>query len=250
MIQTANAIVLRTTDVKESSRIATLLTDSNGKVAVMAKGVRRPKNRSAGVLETGNIVEVVYYYKSSRSVQTLKEASILHKTYNLRRDFKKLAVVSPTLELLDQIVHEAEESTELYQFAVRMIRWVNDTDEPVINLFPYIQVRIADLLGLGLQAVLSESIKDQTENSFPDLYFTVDQGLISEEPGSNNTFRLTRNQAHFLLLALQAKSSRVLHVTFENTERKNLIHHLDVYLQYHIEGVRDRKSDYILEQLL
>jgi DNA repair protein RecO len=250
MIQTANAIVLRTTDVKESSRIATLLTDKMGKVAVMAKGVRRPKNRSAGVLEAGNIIEVVYYYKGSRSVQTMKEASIRYKTYNLRRDFEKLAVVSPTLELLDQIVHEAEESEDIYTFVERMIRWVNDTDEPVHNLFPYIQVRIADLLGLGLQAILPDNMSKKEGEAWPDLYFTIDHGLIAPQAGSSNAFKLTTAQAKFLLLALQAKSSKILHVSFKKSERKNLIHHLDVYLQYHIEGVRDRKSDYILDQLL
>lgn len=250
MIQTANAIVLRTTDVKESSRIATLLTDQYGKIAVMARGARRPKNASAGVLEVGNIIEAVYYFKASRSVQTLKEASILHKTYALRSDFQKQAVVAPTLELLDQIVHESEDSSEIFNFAVNMIRWVNDTDEPVHNLFPYIQVRVADLMGHGLQLMLPESALHKPVSELGSMFLTIDHGLIAGEAQSGNTFKLTPAQTQFLMVALQAKSSRVLHVNLEKQERKNLIRHLDVYLQYHIEGVRDRRSDEIFEQLL
>jgi DNA repair protein RecO (recombination protein O) len=250
MIQTAKAIVLRTTDVKESSRIATLLTDQYGKIAVMARGARRPKNASAGVFEVGNIIEIVYYFKSTRSVQTVKEASIHHKTYQLRSDFEKQAVVAPTLELLDQLVHESEDSEALYTFAENMIRWINETDEPVQNLFPYIQVRVADLMGLGLQLLITEDAVNSEGDLEQDLYLTIDHGLVAPEAHSSNAFKLTPLQTQFLILALQAKSSRILHVSLEKIERKNLIRHLDVYLQYHIEGVRDRRSDKIFEQLL
>ena len=59
------AIVLRGVDFSESSRIVTLLSPDRGRLVCMAKGVKRPKSQLAGLLDTFNRLEVVYYWKYS-----------------------------------------------------------------------------------------------------------------------------------------------------------------------------------------
>lgn len=76
MITTSTAIVLRSIDYQGSSKIITVLSRTHGKIALIAKGAKKPKNKLAGAIEVGNILEVTYYYKASRNIQTLAESPL------------------------------------------------------------------------------------------------------------------------------------------------------------------------------
>ena len=67
------AVVLRTYDYGETSLVVSFLTRSYGKVRMLAKGAKREKSSFAGALRTGNIGEIVFYFKPDRGLQLLKE---------------------------------------------------------------------------------------------------------------------------------------------------------------------------------
>jgi DNA repair protein RecO (recombination protein O) len=245
MILSTPAIVLKSIDFKESSKIVTLLTPDHGKFAVIVKGARKPKSKYAGYFETGNIVDVVVYLKSSRTVQNLNEVSYRFKNWSVRQDFEKLALVMAILEMVDQLVHENEAASDFFQLTEKMICWLNDTTENVVNVFPYIQLRFADLSGIAIRMDAKEP-----ENNNQGLYLIVEDGLISSEPGIGLSFKLSKMQQNYVVQALQAKNSSVFRNEISQKEIKLLIHHLDVYFKHHIEGMRDRKSDTVFEQIL
>lgn len=243
MIAHTEAIVFKSVDYQESSKIVTMFTREHGKIALIVKGAKRPKNKFSGLIETGNLLDVIYYYKSSRSVQILTEASLLEKTLNLRTDFEKMATATSAMELIAQLLHESEVNEPLFEFTKKMLVWLDSTDEPPQKIFPYIQVRLANLMGLGLQLEDFEKSSERTN------YLNVETGLISTKAATNYSYKLTHNQLIYVLFALQ-KSSKFFDVSFKAGELKSLIEHFDRYLKYHVEGLRDRKSDAIFEQIL
>lgn len=116
MITHTQAIILKSVDYQESSKILTVLSQKHGKIALIARGVKRPKSKLAGVIDIGNILDVVYYYKPSRAVQSLTEASIQSGSMAFRKDFEKAAILYSVLELTGQLVHENEENEPLFSF--------------------------------------------------------------------------------------------------------------------------------------
>ncbi len=244
MIVHTSAIVFRTVDYQESSKIATLFTQEHGKIALIVKGAKRLKNKFAGLIDPGNILDVIYYHKSSRSVQILTEASLLEKTLNLRTDFEKMATATSALELISQLLHEGEVNQPLFNFTRNFLLWLNRTDHTPQNIFPYLQVRLTNLTGHGLQLESAE-----TDPSKP-YYMNLETGLISQESHTSYSYKLTQNQYDYINLALRSRSSKLFDISFEAGELKALVQHLDRYLKYHIEGLRDRKSDAIFEQML
>jgi len=56
----ARAIVLSRTDFGEADRIITLLTPDQGKVRLVARGVRRAKSKIAGGIELFSISDITY----------------------------------------------------------------------------------------------------------------------------------------------------------------------------------------------
>src|SRR2546430_2452928 len=72
----ATALVLRTTDWSETSRIATLWTREFGKVRVLAKGGRRLKSAFENALDLLTLCSIVLLRKSSGGLHLLTEAPV------------------------------------------------------------------------------------------------------------------------------------------------------------------------------
>lgn len=242
MIVHTKAIILRVIDFQESSKILTVLSEEHGKIALIAKGAKKPKNKLAGILETGAVLDVVYYYKPSRAVQTLTEASIYYSNQSFRTDLEKTAILYATLELIAQIVHEHEVNEPVFDFVMIFIRWLGNSEETYPSLFAYVQIRLADIIGFGL----ANNMEEIPENA----YLNISSGNLSEHSEDELSYKLTVAQTQFMVLAMAGRNRKIFEVHFSNGELKQLVHHLDVYFKYHIEGYQERKSDSIFEQML
>lgn len=243
MISHTEAIVFRSVDYQESSKVVTMFTREHGKIALLVRGVKKPKSKFSGLIEIGNILDVVYYYKSSRSVQILSEASYAEKNKNLRSDFEKMATMTSAVELISQLLHENEVNEPLFNFTKTMLNWLNSAEIHPPKIFPYLQIRLAELTGIGLQLDLSNS--DGETN-----YLSLESGLVTNRNASSHSYKLSRNQFKYVEIAIQSHSSVLFDISFKTGELKELIELLDRYLKYHVEGLRDRKSDAIFEQIL
>lgn len=242
MIVHTQAIILQVIDYQESSKILTVLSAEHGKIALIAKGAKRPKNKLTGILEIGAVLDVVYYYKQSRGVQTLTEASIHYSTNSFREDFERAAVLYATLELLSQLLHEHEVNKPIFDFALNFIKWLGEAAETYPSIFPYVQLRLAEITGIGLVSALTE---------IPDnAYLNISSGNISEQSEDDLSYKLTQAQTRFLIMAMSGKSKKIFKTGLENGELKQLVHHLDVYFKYHIDGYQERRSDSIFEQMI
>src|SRR5690625_7432963 len=121
MIVKTEAIVLRKVDFSESSIIATLFTRKKGVISVIAKGAKKPRSKFAAALVPGQLLEVVFYNKESRDVQTLSEVSYLHNLNGLRIDIMNMAIVHITLELVRQVVNDYAVYVDLFDLVVHFV---------------------------------------------------------------------------------------------------------------------------------
>jgi len=242
MITHTSAIVLKSIDFQESSKILTVLSRHHGKISLIARGVKRPKNKLAGIIEIGNILDVVYYYKTTRSIQNLTEASINFSSLNYRSDFERASILFASLELVNQIIHENEVNENVFTFLMKFITWLSNYQSVNPSIFCYVQLRCAKLIGFNLTYDADDTLDER--------YFDLTHGLISSQFQSELSYKLTVLQSRFLQLALSSKNEKVFQTGLAGGELKQLIHHLDVYFKYHIEGYQDRKSDSIFDQML
>jgi len=242
MIVKSEAIVLRTVDYSESSIIATLFTKEKGKVAVIAKGARKPKNKFAAFLVVGQLLEVVFYSKESRSVQTLSDVSYSEKLHTFRVDIEKMAIMMTTTEFTNQVLHDNEINTDLFGFLKRILIWVDKQKDIPPQLFPYLQLRIAEHIGIGIQYM--------NENDSVDGYLNISSGLLSPGKEDEHAERLSPSQFAFMKKSLHSANASVLRIVMDPNELKKLIQILDKYFIYHVEGMKPRRSDKIFAQLL
>src|ERR1700680_3387842 len=97
----AQALVLRTTDWSETSRIATLWTRESGKVRVLAKGGRRLRSNFEVALDLLSVCSIVLLRKTPGGLDLLTEARVDERFPALRSDLPALYAGYYIAELLD-----------------------------------------------------------------------------------------------------------------------------------------------------
>ena len=116
MYVTTHALVLRCADYKESSRMLTLLTESEGKLSVSAKGVRRKNSRLAAAAQPYAYSEVTLGGSAGRWY--LAEGNAVELFPGISSDLERLALAAYFAELLEAVCREEFAEPELLRLAL------------------------------------------------------------------------------------------------------------------------------------
>ena len=129
------AVVLRTYEYGETSLVVSALTRGSGKIRLLAKGANRKGSSFAGALRTGNVGEIVFYYKPDRGLQPLKEIESRNVFENYVEDLEKLCIFQAGLEVVDRSVIEREVDERTFDLLEGFICALPGADDPWGVLF-------------------------------------------------------------------------------------------------------------------
>jgi DNA repair protein RecO (recombination protein O) len=118
----ALALVVRTVDWSESSRIATLWTREFGRIRVVAKGGRRLKSAFESALDLLTVCSIVLLRKSSGGLDLLTEAQIVKRFPQLRADLPALYAAYYIAELLSEWTEDYDPHPALFDEAVETLQ--------------------------------------------------------------------------------------------------------------------------------
>jgi len=145
---TTEALVLRTYDLGETSKIVVLLTRERGKVRAVAKGARgaRPRYRSA--LEPWSEVSVSLYGRQGADLLRLGDCDLLRSAFRAgERGLETSLFLSYAAELFDGFASEGEAEDKVYRLALATVR-AAETGAPVPALSRYLEAWLLRLHGL------------------------------------------------------------------------------------------------------
>jgi DNA repair protein RecO (recombination protein O) len=151
----AEALVLRTSDWSETSRIATLWTRELGKVRALAKGGRRLRSSFESALDLLTVCSIVLLRKSSGSLDLLTEARVVQRFPRLRGDLGALYAAYYIAELLADWTEEYDPHPALYDEALASLRELGTGEGPVGGVGPRVlRFEMVLLRELGYSPVL------------------------------------------------------------------------------------------------
>lgn len=104
MRRIVEGVVLRETDTKETDKILTVLTKTEGKLAVIARGARRKNSRIAAASQLLVYSEMTLFQRGNWSI--LDEASTLELFPGVRQDIELLALGSYFAEMTELLTEE------------------------------------------------------------------------------------------------------------------------------------------------
>lgn len=147
-VEKSEAIVLRTYNLTESSKIVVLLTPVRGKVRAVAKGVRRAKSKFGSALEPITQIEAQVHFKDGRDLQNLSQAVTRESFPAIRSDLSRLGLASVMCELTEQFVQENEESSRPFLLLLLALKTLSAMTKNYGSLLISFYLRVLDVSGL------------------------------------------------------------------------------------------------------
>jgi DNA repair protein RecO (recombination protein O) len=133
----SDALVLRTYDLGETSRLVVLLTRERGKVRAVAKGARGARSRYRSALEPLSEVRVSLHGRQGAELFRLGACELLRSAFPASgRELEVALALSYFAELLDAFAQEGEAEDAVYRLATSVVRAAEEgTDIAVLTRY-------------------------------------------------------------------------------------------------------------------
>lgn len=147
------AIILRRTNYGEADRILNMLTPQSGRVAAIAKGVRRPKSKLVGGLELFAVCDITLAQGRGELLR-VTGARLQEFFRGIMQDYDRMQLGYQVVKRIAQATETVSEP-EFYTLLKNALGYLNK---------PTIDWRITEVwFGLQLQHLLGEGLNVQTD---------------------------------------------------------------------------------------
>jgi DNA repair protein RecO (recombination protein O) len=207
-------IILSRTNFGEADRIITILTPDNGKVRLIAKGVRKIKSKLAGGIELFAVSHITYI-KGRGEIGTLISTRLIHYYKFISSDLERTLA---GYDFIKQLNRATEEMSEAEYFNVLETSFAAlDNQNISLNLIQnWFTIQL-----LRLSGQMPHTDKDSTgQNFIKDTNYTFSFNSMSFTPRKTGPF----NIGHI----------KILHLTLNNNSPRAL---------QRITGIEDLSKD-------
>ena len=227
MIINSDAIVLKRFPYGESSLICRCFVKEIGKTSFIVHGAHRKKSSKAAYFQPGNCINIIFYYKDNRNLQTISKTSFSKNWIHIQNDLKKIAYTMAVIELTDKCISENDEHKDLFIILLNVLEKIENELTELNLIYWYYQYQLLEKLGFKPDF-------DQSELDFiplPNPYKSTNAKMVfgcfeNGEMGINKNISLLKN------------------------DRKIISNYLNTCLGIHFSELKNIKSLKVLNSLL
>lgn len=225
MLQKVEGIVIRSTDYGEANKILTLYTREFGKIAVMARGAKRPKSRLSSISQIFCYGQFVF--QKTSGIGVLNQGEIIRSLKSLRADIFLTAYAAYIVELLDKLTEQNERNPFLFELTLQILKYIDDGHdyEILTRLFEVKMIRVAGI-GIYLDGCSICGAQDG------DFSFSVKEGGFLCHRCShidNKTIQISAASAKLLRLFYYFDLNRLGNITVKQETKDQLKQVLETY---------------------
>jgi DNA repair protein RecO (recombination protein O) len=246
MIVRTEAIVLRNMAYGETSQIVTLFTQEKGKVAVLAKGARLPKSRFGSTLQPMSCVQVVFYHKPTRALQTLTESSHLHRFVAVGEDLEKIAVGLRLMELVSALLQDEHANPSVFTLVLNSLHHLDAAEARAFNVLPWFELHLAAYLGFA------PAFEREVVEALPEAggFLLPDTGTIVPAGTTTAGRRASRAALRAFAVFARADLDTAMRMRLDPAVRPEVEALVETYVRYHTEDTYPTRSDPVRARLL
>ncbi len=233
MILKSEAIVLKTHDVRETSRLATFFTKNHGKLNGILKGIRADHRKFGSNLDKFSVNDIVYYYHSNSDVHLVSQCDLKSYFFPIRQDIKKTMAANYMLELVNILLPLEEENKDIYQLILDYLTGLEAATD-IDKLVHILQIKILSLSGfrphIDSCLVCDRQITDRSRFSLQK------GGLVCSHCPLNEPQAplITKGTVATLLHVERNNWERNLRLGFSTAVKRELKYLLNNFLVYHL----------------
>ena len=224
-----------------------MFTENQGKVTILAKGAWRPKNNAVALLEPMNHIHLQYYHKNSREIQVLKDGGFTQQFSNLRKELSKVIVGLTIVEMMDKSTLDNNPFPILYRLGWRVLEKLNDEKQNIWLVFVFFLYQLS--LRLGFLPNIKKCSKCNAD-LISGCFDNYTGELICVNCSTQSKISLDENSLSALqkLEGLHLDDLQTLSINMQGIT--NSIQFLDLFISFHLEGLKKLRSMTMLKQIL
>lgn len=245
-IHRTNAIVLRRFNFRETSVIASFLTDEFGKISGLLKGIRKDPKKFAGNVEPFTYNEIIFYRSRHSSLHLVSQCDSKENFTEVRRDISKIGSASIMMELADAVMPEEDKNREVFDLTLQALYelGVNSKPEKISAIF------IIKLLSLsGFKPHLDSCISCDAQILGQAKFSLKLGGLLCErclfkDSAARSIFKGTIATINYIE---KNDFKNTLNLGMSSEVKKELDLILSLFIKFHIE--KDLRSPKVLKKM-
>ncbi len=231
MIVRTEAVVLHAFDYGETSRIVRLLTRQHGVIGVMARGARRPTSTFGATLQPTSFLQTVYYYRSQRGLQTLKETSYAVRFKRLSSDIERLTLGLRVVEVARAVIEEGEAHPLMLDLVVGALIHIDQAEDNAANAVPWLQLHLASLLGFAPDVQREDVLALEDDGG----RLRLQSGAVAPI-GASDGIRASRAALRAFAVLARTGLDVAGRMRLEDDVRREVDNLVDAYLRLHTES--------------
>ncbi|TSB46754.1 DNA repair protein RecO [Alkalicoccobacillus porphyridii] len=148
MLERVEAIVIKTVDYGETNKIITFYTKERGKLAVMARGAKKPRSQFAAVSQPFIYGSYVIYKGSG--LGTLNQGDPIKSFRKIREDLTYASYAMYMAELVDRLTEENKRYLWLFDWLYLCLLHMEEGADPEV-LSRIFEVKMLEVAGISPQ---------------------------------------------------------------------------------------------------
>lgn len=145
-----NGVILKRRAYKEADRVLTVFTREQGKMTVVAKGVRRIPSRRAPSLEL--FTEVELFLHPSHAWDVVSDVRARTRFFRGKVDLMYVTMLYYMCEIVDTLIPERQQEADVYDYFVGQLARVETTVPEALGILQH-EFSVAILRQLGYLGV-------------------------------------------------------------------------------------------------
>jgi len=236
-------LVLRETPYKEADVMLTVLTETQGKLSVMARGAKRKGSKLSAAIQLFTYSEFTLYESSGR--YTLNEAEPLEMFFGIRDDIVKLALASYFSEVLDQAADEDSINPELLRLGLNSLFALSKTAIEKEKIKAAFELKIAHFSGYtpNLDSCMCCNASERL-----NLFDIKNGSLVCESCSNGGNRRVDPSVVDAMRFIIREDVKRIFSFSINDASMKNLAEIANDYLRVHFD--RTFKTDTFYKGLI
>ncbi len=231
MIVTSEVIILNSKKFGDTSKIVSVFSKDYGKISMIAKGSRLPKNKFASSLEPLSISNFNFYLKPNTDLYLLSKSEISKKILKIYKSPEHLSAGFMLIETISKTQLNKIPNFELYDLLSDTIGFLNDLKNNPNSLVIFFFCQFVKIMGFELNLIDIDDNKQALTN------IIIDTGnvLINEKSYHNKIFKMNNEIANKLYEISCSNLDSIENIELNKNEFTILNNFFSVYFSYHLD---------------
>lgn len=239
MLITTKGIIFRTIKYSESSIIGDIYTKEKGLRSFIISGIRSKKSKTKiGLIQPGNIVEVVLYDKEQDALCRVKEIRPDYIYKNLPFNIGRSSLAILFLEFCRKSIKEYEANPILYKFLKDWFVFIDQSDKSLASVHLLFLLELSSQLGFGPSDLWSDKNK----------YFDLQEGVFLPDVPAHS-FYLDAEQSNYLHQLFHFDKHHIHSLQIPKKNRIILLYKLIDFYALQVANFGEIKSLEILQEI-